>query len=153
MYKKLLVPLDGSSRAEEILPHSEEMARRHEAQIVFMQVVEPPIIVQSGILQPDPFNMTLCNQEYERLIHEAEIYLERLKTQFLAKGIQSQTIVTTGPIVEAIIEVAENEKADLICIASHGRGGVARVFYGSVAAGILQRVDRPLLLIRARNLR
>ncbi len=152
MYRKLLVPLDGSLRAEQILPHTEDMARRHEAEVVFLQVVEPPIIVQPGMLQPDTFNMTLCNQEYERLIHDAENYLDRLKARFIAKGISSRKIVVTGPVVEAIIEAAENENADLICLASHGRGGLARVFYGSVAAGILHRVDRPLLLIRSRDL-
>ena len=47
--------------------------------------------------------------------------------------------------------VSEQEKADLIAICSHGRGGLARLFYGSVASGVLNRADRPLLVIRARN--
>jgi nucleotide-binding universal stress UspA family protein len=53
--------------------------------------------------------------------------------------------------VEAIINAAEREDADLIAIASHGRSGLSGVFYGSVAAGVLHRVDRPLLLIRSRG--
>ncbi|MCB0137738.1 MAG: universal stress protein, partial [Caldilineaceae bacterium] len=55
----------------------------------------------------------------------------------------------SGPVVTAILDVAEREKADLIAMASHGRTGLSRVFYGSVAAGILHKADRPLLLIRA----
>jgi len=53
--------------------------------------------------------------------------------------------------VETIISVAQRENADLIAIASHGRSGLSRVFYGSVAAGIMQKIDRPILIIRARN--
>lgn len=149
MYKKLLVPLDGSKRAELILRHVEEMARRYEAEVVFMQVVEPPLIVQPGIVQPDTFNMALFQQEHERLIHVANEYLTGLQGEFRAKGIKAKMTVVTGPVVEAIIEAAELEGADLICIASHGRTGLSRVFYGSVAAGVLQRIDRPLLMIRS----
>jgi nucleotide-binding universal stress UspA family protein len=54
-----------------------------------------------------------------------------------------------GAIVAEIIDAAEREGADLIAMASHGRTGLARVFYGSVAAGVLHRVDRPLLLVRS----
>jgi nucleotide-binding universal stress UspA family protein len=60
--------------------------------------------------------------------------------------------VESGNVVETIIRVAAEESADLIAMASHGRGGLSRVFYGSVAAGTLQQVDRPLLLIRSRHL-
>jgi nucleotide-binding universal stress UspA family protein len=59
--------------------------------------------------------------------------------------------VTYGPVVEGIINLAEKEGVDLIALASHGRGGLSRVFYGSVAAGLLHRVDRPLLIIRSRE--
>jgi nucleotide-binding universal stress UspA family protein len=51
--------------------------------------------------------------------------------------------------VQEIISAAERNDADLIALASHGRTGLAQVFYGSVAAGVLHRIDRPLLLIRA----
>jgi nucleotide-binding universal stress UspA family protein len=49
------------------------------------------------------------------------------------------------------LHAADDEDADLICMGSHGRSGLSRVFYGSVAAGVLHRVDRPLLLIRSQN--
>jgi nucleotide-binding universal stress UspA family protein len=53
--------------------------------------------------------------------------------------------------VKAIIDAAERENAKLVAMASHGHGGFLRTFYGSVAAGVLQRIDRPLLLIRSRR--
>ena len=53
--------------------------------------------------------------------------------------------------METIVSVAQRENADLLAIASHGRSGLSRVFYGSVAAGIMQKIDRPMLIIRTRN--
>lgn len=53
--------------------------------------------------------------------------------------------------MEKIIQTANKENVDLIAMANHGSGGQARVFYGSVAAGVLNRVDRPLLVIRSRQ--
>jgi nucleotide-binding universal stress UspA family protein len=52
--------------------------------------------------------------------------------------------------VEKIIEAANAEDVDLIAMTSHGRGGLSRIFYGSVAAGILNRIDRPLFIVRSR---
>jgi len=57
--------------------------------------------------------------------------------------------VSYGPVVEGIIDIAKSQEADLIAIASHGRSGLSMVFYGSVAAGILHRADRPLLVVRS----
>jgi len=57
--------------------------------------------------------------------------------------------VVHGPVVEAIINAAQSEGADLIALASHGRSGLSWVFYGSVAAGVFHRINRPLLLIRS----
>jgi len=81
--------------------------------------------------------------------NEARFYLAVRRGEFCEKGIEAQARVVHGPVVEAIIDVAEREGADLIAMASHGRNGLAWVFYGSVAAGVLQRVNRLLLLIRS----
>lgn len=145
MYKKILVPLDGSKRAEAILPHVEELAQRYEARVIFIQVVEPPpLVVTPG--QPD---LVHHRQELERLTKEARSYLMSIQGEFKEKGIDARMELEQGPVVRAIIDAAEREDADLIALASHGRSGLAQVFYGSVAAGILQRVTRPLLLIRS----
>jgi nucleotide-binding universal stress UspA family protein len=77
--------------------------------------------------------------------------LTALKGEFREKGISVKTIVLRGTVVNNIISVSESEDVDLIAMASHGRTGLGRVFYGSVAAGVLHQVDRPLLLIRARG--
>ena len=66
-----------------------------------------------------------------------------------ARGIAVKACTESGPVVAVILDVAEREGVDLIAMASHGRTGLGRVFYGSVAEGILHKADRPLLLIRA----
>ncbi len=145
MYNTILVPLDGSKRAEAILCHVEELARRCGAKVIFLQVVEPiPLVVG---LQGTP--IMLPQREFERRTKQAESYLAALREEFQGKGIETDARVVYGPVVEAIIDAAESEGADLIAIASHGRSGLSQVFYGSVAAGVLHRVDRPLLLIRS----
>jgi nucleotide-binding universal stress UspA family protein len=143
MYHKILAPLDGSKRAEAILPHLEEFAHRYHARVVFLQVIESSPIA-AGIEAARLVKETI--QVWEK---EAAVYLDSLKGEFREKEIEASTAVAHGPIVEAIITAAERENADLIAIASHGRTGLSRVFYGSVAAGILHRADRPLLLIRS----
>ena len=67
------------------------------------------------------------------------------------KKIEATSRAEFGSVVKEILRVAEQEKADLIAIYSHERGGLSRLFYGSVAAGVLNRADRPLLVIRARS--
>ena len=147
MYSKILVPLDGSVRAEKILPHVEGLANCFGAQVALLQVVElaTPLVVDydmSGGVLPD---MILQTKD------EASTYLAAWKEKLASKGIQTSTFVERGPVVSTIIKVADAEGIDLIAMASHGRSGLSHVFYGSVAIGVLHRADRPLLLIRSQG--
>ena len=145
MYHSILVPLDGSKRAEAILPHVEELASRFEAKVVFLQVVDPPpIITDSEVPYLDGFQ-----EQMEEMTKQADLYLKSVSGEFREKGIQSKMRVSHGPVVDGILNTAESENADLIAIASHGRTGLSRVFYGSVAVGVLHRADRPLLVVRS----
>jgi nucleotide-binding universal stress UspA family protein len=146
MYKTILVPLDGSKRAEAILSHVEELSTLYDSRIIFLQVVEPPPL----IVGPEG-DIALHQKEIERWEKQANSYLSAIEGEFQEKGIKTKKHVMHGPVVEAIIKVAEQEGADLIALASHGRSGLSKVFYGSVAAGVLNRIDRPLLLIRSRG--
>ena len=147
MYKILLVPLDGSKRAEAILPHIEFIARSSNAQVIFLRVEEPPVMLG----RDEVIDIKRSNDEFESRKKAAKDYLEGLKDAFSKKGIQVDVRVLFGSVVKTILEVAEKVHADLIAMASHGVGGSQRMFYGSVTAGILQRIDRPLLIIRTRN--
>jgi len=147
VYNYILVPLDGSERAEAILPHVEELAKRYDAQVILLQVVET-VPLRTG---PEGTAVALDQQELERHTEQALSYLTTVQEEFRAKDIDARTSIYYGSVVQAIIRAAECECADLIAMASHGRSGMSQVFYGSVAVGVLHRVDRPLLLVRSRE--
>jgi nucleotide-binding universal stress UspA family protein len=145
MYATILVPLDGSVRAEKILPHVEQMALSFGSRVILLRVVEPIVTVSSA----DVF--VPATDSFSAKLEQAQVYLNDLKKKLQEKRIDAESRVVGSTIVDAICEAAELEKVDLIAMASHGRTGAARVFYGSVAAGVLHRVDRPLLIIRSRE--
>jgi nucleotide-binding universal stress UspA family protein len=146
MYQTLLVPLDGSHRAESILPHVENLAMRFKSKVFFLQVVT----LHDAAIQIDDIDQYLFNLNRKK--EEISAYLTGIQEGFQKKGIDVGIFVEQGGAVETIISVAQRENADLIAIASHGRSGLSRVFYGSVAAGLMQKIDRPMLVIRTRNI-
>lgn len=145
MYKRILVPLDGSERAEAILPHVENIASCYQATVILLQIVEPSVIYTS----PYDTYPELSLDEAEQRAEQVEAYLEGVEKRLRSQGIETQRRAEYGPVVLTILDVAASEDINLIAMASHGRTGLARVFYGSVASGVLNRIDRPLLLVRA----
>jgi len=147
MYQKILVPLDGSKRAERILPHAENLATSYGATVILLQVVQM-VIIGDGYK----------NIQYEESIagsrqalREAEVYLDEQADRLRKKGLKVEKITQMGPVVETILDTAEKKNVDLIAMASHGRTGISKVFYGSIAAGVIHRIDRTLLVIRSRK--
>jgi nucleotide-binding universal stress UspA family protein len=147
MYNLILVPLDGSPRAERILPYVEALAQKFDSKLLLLQIVEPLV---TGVSPYDSGTMFVA-EEIDRRTQEAKAYLAGLQGELREKQINSETIVEYGSIVSTIQELADQHNADLIAMASHGRSGLARVFYGSVASGILNQAKRPLLVIRAQE--
>lgn len=147
MYKTILVPLDGSQRAERILPHVEALAQKFGSRLVLLQIVEPVVAPMTPYGTATYYDGDLVT----RAMEEAKRYLAGRQGELQAHGFATKCLVESGPIVAVILEVAAREQAELIEIASHGRSGLQRVFYGSVAAGLLNQADRPLLLIRAQE--
>jgi nucleotide-binding universal stress UspA family protein len=144
MYHTVLVPLDGSERAETILPHVQDIAQRYQAKVVFMSVLELPhtVVAPDGIYVP---SQAIIEEQQQ----EIEAYLNKQAKAFRDLGLTVETHVAHGRTVDAICHAAQEFSVDLVALASHGRTGLAQVFYGSVAAGVLHRIDRPLLLVRA----
>jgi len=142
MFRKILVPLDGSPRAETILEGVTDLARCHDqSQVLLLQVVElvPTTVAVANI--DGPFNQ----EAIDLLQQKARDYLETIHAGLHKKGIEAFVHVLLGPVVATIVDVAAQEKVDLIAIASHG---LPAFFYGSVAAGVLHRTHLPLLVVR-----
>jgi nucleotide-binding universal stress UspA family protein len=147
MYNKIMVPLDGSKRAEAILPHAAEMAKRYGAEIIFLRVEELYVMLEWD----EVVDLTNCREKFDSRKKASETYLSQLKTEFRDKGIRTDARVVHGPVVKSILTAAEEMNVDIILMASHGLSGSRRTFYGSVTAGVLQKIDRPLLIIRTRR--
>jgi nucleotide-binding universal stress UspA family protein len=145
MYKRILVPLDGSARAEAIMPHVEGLARCFGATLILLQVIEPaPVILDPQDLQAAAFVDEMSIRE-----EEARKYLAARQAALQSAGVASETRLARGPVVQTINSLADSETVDLIAMASHGRTGLAQVFFGSVALGVLHHATRPLLLVRS----
>jgi nucleotide-binding universal stress UspA family protein len=147
--------LDGSQRAESILPHVENLAMQFKSKVFFLQVVAPPLHFVNPSLYETTIQTDVIHEyltDFKRKQEEITAYLASIQDVFHKKGIDTGILVEQGAVVETILSVAQRENADLIAIASHGRSGLSRVFYGSVAAGVMHKIDRPILIIRTRNI-
>jgi nucleotide-binding universal stress UspA family protein len=153
MYKRILVPLDGSPRAEKILPHVEALAKEDGATLILMQTIEPTSAdFTPGIdSMVSPQEMEIYWKSLQAAEEAGNEYLTEKAEELTRKKVKVETVVKRGDAVATIVKTAKDKSADLIAMASHGRTGLARVFYGSVANGVLHKVDRPLLLIRAED--
>jgi len=119
------------------------MAQRFKAKVILLGVVSPLVIGQEAVYP------IFDEENYKQQIEQMKAYLTARKEGLQAKGVEAQVRVGYRYIVDEIIDTAEQENVDLIAMTSHGRTGLSHVFYGSVAAGVLHRIDRPLLLIRS----
>lgn len=147
MYKRILVPLDGSLRAEAVLRHVEELAFRYEATVLLLRIVD----IAAPIGAADQPYAGHYKRELDQETQQARAYLAPILGQFREKGIDAHSVVAYGRAVDGILKTATGEGVDLIAVASHGRGGLTRVFFGSVATGLLQRARCPLLFVSARE--
>jgi nucleotide-binding universal stress UspA family protein len=147
MYKKILVPLDGSERAEAILPYVEKLAQSYQAKVLLLRVLEAEPFLLGSPATYYQFDL----KRYQWRAEEAESYLGDLCAKLRQKGIEASMQIIDGAPVAEILNAAVREEVDLIAMASHGRTGLDRAIYGSVAAGILHGIDRPLLIIRSTN--
>ena len=145
MFDLILVPLDGSKRAEAILPHIIALGQCLNSKVLLLQVIEPVLLPYD----PQGYMPELDNERTQIRRGEANAYLESIAARLKNEGVEARVQVEEGAVVETILEIGEKEKARLIALASHGRTGLKRAFYGSVADGILNRVACPLLVVRS----
>jgi nucleotide-binding universal stress UspA family protein len=145
MYHCILVPVDGSKRAESILSHVEHIAQKEGAKVIFLKVEEEPVMLG----RDEVIDIESYHEAFEKQKEGSLDYLKRLQTRFGERGVQSETRLTYGSVVKGILKTATDTGTHLIAMATHGWSGLLRVSYGSVAAGVLQAAEVPILLIRS----
>lgn len=149
MYQKLLVPLDGSELAEQVLPHVEAIAQGGVTkEIVFLRVIEPPpVSFGADYVLTDEEESTLMSRRKDN----AQAYLNALIDQNRSMGIKLSGEVLFGRADEQIVDLAMERHIDLIVMATHGRSGVSRWLMGSVADRVVRWSCIPVLLIRPKE--
>ena len=155
MYKKILVPLDGSELAECVIPHVETIAGASGVkEVTFIRVVEPAVL-PTGVLTDGAAVFTEANAEQlrrqidERNEADSREYLDKIKDRVKIAGVDVKVVTLKGKPADEIADYAEKSEADLIIIASHGRSGISRWMHGSVADRLLRTVCIPVMMIRA----
>lgn len=138
MFRTILVPLDGSPLAERALPFAEALARATGGSIVLVRAAWARVIADADWIEAQAEAMD-----------EAKSYLERVADHLAKRGIPTQTAVSSGYAAGVIVDETRLRKADVVVMATHGRSGLGRWVYGSVAEAVLARSQVPVLLIRA----
>lgn len=148
MFKRILVPTDGSKLSEEMAVHALELARQLAAEVVFFFATTPSVPDFYGgegmlIDQASPEEL----DEAER--RRARNVLSALEALAKAAGVPCRSkTVKSDPVFQAIIDVAGQEGCDLICMASHGRRGVRALILGSETQRVLTHSKIPVLVYR-----
>jgi nucleotide-binding universal stress UspA family protein len=146
MYKKIMVPLDGSDLAECVFPHLAALAEGGQVKnIVFVRVVEP-FHQPTGDFVIDQKQIAKIETENKL---DAEAYLKKVVNRVKYDGVSVQSQVLFGRVAEGLADFAAKNQVDLIVIATHGRSGVSRWVWGSVADRVLRSSCVPVLMVRA----
>ncbi len=165
MYKRILVTLDGSPLSEEVLPQVERLVAGTYTSVTLLRVAElpeqtvarrvptpmPAMIVGSCptlTQKTEPQLAETRGQAIRRVKEEAEAYLNEKARPLRAKGIEVESARRLGHPAEEIIHYARTHDVDLIMMSTHGRSGLGRMFFGSVAGRVLLSGVKPILLVR-----
>ena len=141
--QRVLVPLDGSRLAELALHEALTLAKLPESEVTLLQVVPP---IEEVVTDGEEFAI---DQQWERRKSSAIRYLNGICTRPEWRGLHTQVAVEMGRPAETILDFAQKHDIDRIVMASHGRTGLGRWVYGSVADKILRAADRTVVLVRA----
>lgn len=135
MLERILVPLDGSVTAEGILPHVRRLLRRHDSELVLLRVANPPPLEEQVPI-------------LEASLSAAREYIAGVRDRLEQQGVRVKALARVGPAAGTILDVAEDEKVSLIALATHGRTGLKRALFGSVAEHVMRKSPVPVLAVR-----
>lgn len=148
MYTRVIVPLDGSAVAEQVLPEATELAKLSGAEVHLVRVVDSRTLEQLGGegMMWDAGTITSLLDEEEQA---AVAYVKEAAGRLKSDNVEATTEVRRGPVVSSLL--AATKTGDLIAITTHGRSGLKRWFLGSVAEDLVRRAPVPVLVVRARD--
>ena len=152
MYERIIVPLDGSKVAEAALPNVEDlvirMAPKTKIEVTLLQVISN---LTYNVLTPEELaQIPYSEEDLKQIIQKSLEYLEKVAEKLRDKQISVKTRVSVGHAAEEIIKAAQETKANLIAMSTHGYSGVKRWAIGSVADKVLHISDIPVLLVRVK---
>jgi nucleotide-binding universal stress UspA family protein len=154
MYKKVLVPMDGSELAESVLPHVETVIGGCGVEeLVFVRVVEP-VMYPIGTTTDGGAVFTEADAEKARRSidagneQEAKDYLTKIVERYDSSNVKVRQALLKGKPADKLIDYIDESGADLVIIASHGRSGIGRWIHGSVAERLLRSICIPVLMVR-----
>ncbi|MBI5352728.1 MAG: universal stress protein [Chloroflexi bacterium] len=147
VYRRILVPLDGSQRAENVLPIITQLAQFHKSQIHLVQVIKTPEMARQ--MPPTPEDIELSNRVVERNHEEAGRYLEQVKSRSYLEGIAVEThLIKSDNVAIALHQLEEQERIDMVALSAHGYSGNHQWPYGSIANNFLMYGKSPLLVVQ-----
>lgn len=156
MYKHILVALDGSALAEQVLPHVEALAGTFGSKVTLLRATPIPDIatVPAPLGMPmtppmTPYSGEMYDKAIEAEHREAQDYLSVVVARLGRAGAEVGMEVVDGEAANTIVERAEVLGTDLIAMTTHGRTGLERLFVGSVAEEVVRRAPCAVLLVRA----
>ena len=140
MFKRILVPLDGSKMAEQALPYAKELAEKFDATVYLVRAIP------KSDTPAAPLNVAAVEDREEE---KAEKYLTRIENRLKRAGInvESEDIVGENA-TEVLLSAANEKKVDLIIGVSHGRSGLARTIFGSTIDDLVRDPAQPVLVIK-----
>lgn len=150
--RSILVPLDGSPLSEAALPYATELAQRFDATIHLVRVAETPEIYSLlSVPAGAPTSADVLNQIAQQLVEAATAFVNERADQLRGQGLRVEAHVLEGIAPEQLLAFERERQPDLVVMATHGRGGLSRLVFGSVAERLLREGTVPLLLIRPRE--
>ncbi len=140
--RRILVPLDGSPAAETIIPLVLEIAGPRDAEVVLLRALE--------LLAPQALEGSrhVVVDDLEARRAEAEAYLAAIVAELAARGVRATARVRPGDPGPTIAAAVGETGADLVAMTTHGRSGLSRVVFGSIAESVLRRAEVPVLVMR-----
>jgi len=143
-YKKIVVPIDGSGWSERAIPHAADIARTNNAEIILLHVFRAPASEYT-----DQIALAGQDDQIQQIREQLKQKLASLRNELRAQGLQTRIQMIEGAGVASLIcDYINEEDVDLVVMTSHGRTGLGRFIFGSVAHKVMQEVSVPVLIVR-----